>query len=51
MVNVFVAPLILDNNIVHECLSCIDSRFSIVVKECDEKFNLGRNECFDFFAL
>ena len=30
---------------------CVDSQFSVVVKECDDSFHLGRNEWFDFIAL
>ena len=31
--------------------SCVDSIFSVLVKECDEIFHLGRDECFEFVAL
>ena len=31
--------------------SYVDSRFYVVVKECDEIYNLERNEWFEFVAL
>ena len=31
--------------------SCLESRFSVVVKECDEIYHLGRNEWFEFIAI
>ena len=31
--------------------SCIDSRFYIVVKECDEIYHLGRNESSEFITI
>ena len=30
---------------------CVDSLFSVVVKDCDDICHLGRNECFDFVAI
>ena len=29
----------------------VDIQFSVVVNECDDMFNLGRNECFEFIAI
>ena len=31
--------------------SCVDSIFSVVVKERDDICHIGRNECFDFVAI
>ena len=31
--------------------SCGEIGFSVVVKECDVIFHIGRNECFEFVAI
>ena len=41
----------LDNDRVHEFSSCIYIIFSVVVKECDKIYHLGRNKCFEFITL
>ena len=30
---------------------CVDSQYSVVVKECDEIYHLGRNEGFELIAI
>ena len=31
--------------------ACVDSQFSVVIKDFDEIYHLGRNECLNFIAL